>query len=81
MGIVWGVFLFAALAMYYNLTAELAHMQNSVAKTAQVRNEQGVSVDEGTAENILKKATLSDYVNGKQLHLQNSEIFDHPRNL
>ena len=74
MGVVWLLFLFAALAMYYNLTAELAEMQKSVVKTAQVRNEQGVSVGESAGESILKRATLSDYVNGTQSRLSNSEI-------
>ena len=74
MGVVWGLFLFAALAMYYNLTAELAKMQNSVAKTAEVRNERGMSADESTTENILKRATFSDYVNGMQLRLSNPKI-------
>ena len=73
LGVVFLLFLVAAFAMFYNLTAELEEMQRNAQK-AQMRSERGVSMTESTLDRCLAsqeerygRATFSIYVEGKQL--------------
>ena len=74
MGVVWLFFSVAALAMFYNLTAELEEIQKSVAKNAQIPIDHGSSVNKSMQDGSLKikgcseRATFSDYVTGMEQH-------------
>ena len=78
MGVVWLLFLVAALAMSNNLTAELEQIQKQVAKIVQAKAE--VSVNESRHDSSLgikrcsERATLADYVNGTEQYFQSGEI-------
>lgn len=68
MGVVWLMFLVAALGMYYNLTAELEEIQKYDAKNGKIRSgHDGVSASESMRDMSLKnkeRAKFSDYING-----------------
>ena len=70
LGVIFLLFLGAALAMFSNLTAELEQMERN-AKKARIRSERGVSVSESMLSRSLERqdrygrATFSIYVDGE----------------